>query len=320
VGRRIGTLFSAAVAAAAIAAPSSASAATEFGDNCIANNDFSEGVTFFESAGVGNPLPVSAPSGGVITNWRVTVVPVPFGFAQTFKVLRLNPAAKTAQVIAEEGRTLAGGVNSFATRIPVQAGDRLSLFGTGMVQTLICSTPGTDSLIGGFSGNGGGVGSGNPYIELPEEFRIPVAAVLEPDADNDGFGDETQDKCPQNAAVQVPCPVAVIDSFALAKKGKAVVLVATNSATSVTVSGSAKLPKAKKGKKARSSAQAKLAKVTKVVDPGKLVRFTLNFPKSLKSAVAGLPKGKSVTLNLTATAPNLAGPASTDKAKLKLKG
>jgi hypothetical protein len=35
---------------------------------------------------------------------------------------------------------------------------------------------------------------------------LNVSAVLEPDADGDGFGDETQDQCPTNATTQGPCP------------------------------------------------------------------------------------------------------------------
>ncbi len=35
-----------------------------------------------------------------------------------------------------------------------------------------------------------------------------ASAVVEPDADGDGFGDETQDGCLGNAAVQGACPVA----------------------------------------------------------------------------------------------------------------
>jgi hypothetical protein len=36
--------------------------------------------------------------------------------------------------------------------------------------------------------------------------------------------------------------------------------------------------------------------------------------------VAALQKGKAVTLKLSATAPNLAGPATTDRSRVKLKG
>jgi hypothetical protein len=37
-------------------------------------------------------------------------------------------------------------------------------------------------------------------------YRVNVAATIEPDADEDGFGDETQDQCPTDASTQGPCP------------------------------------------------------------------------------------------------------------------
>jgi hypothetical protein len=148
--------------------------------------------------------------------------------------------------------------------------------------------------------------------------RIPVFATLEPDADNDGFGDETQDRCPQSAAIQTECPVVIVDSYALRQKSSIMVLVSTSEAAPVSVSGTAKLPKG--GGKAKSSAQAKLKKLTKNVPSGKLVRFKLKLPGSLKSALASLPRGKSITVKLQANATNVAGQVSKDKSKLKLKG
>ena len=38
--------------------------------------------------------------------------------------------------------------------------------------------------------------------------QLDVSAVFELEADNDGFGDETQDLCPTNASTQGPCPAA----------------------------------------------------------------------------------------------------------------
>ena len=35
--------------------------------------------------------------------------------------------------------------------------------------------------------------------------ELMVAATIEPDADKDGFGDETQDQCPRQATTQGPC-------------------------------------------------------------------------------------------------------------------
>jgi hypothetical protein len=68
------------------------------------------------------------------------------------------------------------------------------------------------------------------------------------------------------------------------------------------------------------SAQAKLKAVTKTVTPGKLNRFSLNFPATLKEAIAALPSGKTITVKLQASATDLAGRKATDKAQLKIKG
>ena len=37
-------------------------------------------------------------------------------------------------------------------------------------------------------------------------LRIPISALVEPDADQDGFGDETQDQCPGVAGTVDGCP------------------------------------------------------------------------------------------------------------------
>jgi hypothetical protein len=298
--------------AAALLAPT-ASAATEFGDTCTANEEFFAPITFFEASAPANPLPIAAPSAGVLTKWKVNLIPeVPVTFPQTLKVLRLNTASHTALVVGETTATIASGANVINARIPVQAGDRLSIFGSGLVETLICVTPGEESLIGGFEGNGGGTGSTNPYIELPEEFRVPVAAVIEPDADSDGFGDETQDGCPQSAAFQTPCPVVKVDASSVIKrKGSVIVLVTTDSSAPVKVTGTAKLGKGQK---------AKLSGPTKTVAPGKIARFTLKFPKKLKDKLGDLTKKQSLQLKVNARATDLVGRVTKDSLKTRLKG
>ena len=44
---------------------------------------------------------------------------------------------------------------------------------------------------------------------MPQAFSgttLLVSGVIEPDADNDGYGDETQDACPAEASLHVaPC-------------------------------------------------------------------------------------------------------------------
>ncbi len=296
-----------------------AAASTEIGNNCLANFSVPGFTVVQVQNAPGSSLPAAAPTGGVITKWKTNLPPVPITIPQILKVVRPTGVANQFQVVGESpAANVGGGITTVDARIPIQAGDHLGLSdggGEGSA-TLACKTENTGDEIGVLKGNAT-VGSTQTFEPAPK-FSLPVAAVIEPDADNDGFGDETQDKCPQSAAVQAECPVVVLDSFALAKKSSIVVLVSTDESASVTVSGTVKLPKG--AKKASASAKAKLKKVKHTVPAGKLVRFTLKFPGSLKSALRSLPRGKSLTVKLQAQAKNVAGQVFTDKAKLKLKG
>jgi hypothetical protein len=303
-------------AALTLTGAANAGAATEIGSNCPANAGTGEYSLVQLEKSPANPLPVAAPAAGVITQWKVNIaVPIP-GLGQRLQVLRPAGVANAYQVVAEtEVRTVTLGQNAFPTRIPVQGGDQIGAASQGEAQAVLyCATPGGGTL-GGHPGVAP-VGATEAFPPLAEGIEVALAAVIEPDADGDGFGDETQDKCPQAASTQVECPVIVLDSFPLAKKSSIVVLVAASESGSVSVSGTAKLPKAKK---ASSSAQAKLKKVTRTVTAGKIARFTLRLPGNLKAALKSLPKGKKVTVKLQATATNVAGQVSRDKAKLRLK-
>jgi hypothetical protein len=293
--------------------PPAASAATEFGDNCVANTSGKAAVptTLFALTAAGNPLSLTAPSAGVITKWKFNLAPEATGITipQTLKVLR-QTGPLSVQVIGESTQNVTGGANSSDTRIPVQAGDRLALFAATETFVLYCEVPGPINRLAAFEG-GAGVGSSGSFIEVEDDARIPAFAVIEPDADNDGFGDETQDKCPQSAAAQAACPVIALSASAIAKKGLVTVLITSGTQAPVTVTGTAKLGKGK---------TAKLNGGTQVVAPGTIARFTLLFPKSLRSKLKQLSPKQRLTLNLTATAVNVTGQPSTTPLKAKLKG
>ena len=278
-------------------------------------DELSSTATLFEISAPANPLPTAAPAAGVITKWKVTLVPAPVTLPHTLKVLRVTGPA-TVQNIGEASGNVGPGVNTFDARIPVQTGDRLGLFSPTPEGTLVCEGPGPPGLIGGFEGSGGGVGSSTPFVEVPTEVRIPVAAIIEPDADNDGFGDETQDKCPQSAAIQTECPVVTLDATPIVKKGSVILLVTASSIAPVTVSASARIPNAV----AKSSALTKLKGQTKVVKPGKVVRFRLGFSKALRSALKALPASKTVKLKTVTSAKNVAGQVTKKRINLRLKG
>jgi hypothetical protein len=97
-----------------------------------------------------------------------------------------------------------GGVNK---GIPIAAGDRLGVVrstGTNGQGAQIWSSTST----GGFLGAGLGIhNSGGQSYPSMADYELLVQYSVEPDADHDGYGDETQDKCPSNPSTHGTCPV-----------------------------------------------------------------------------------------------------------------
>jgi len=295
------------IAVGSIAAPS-ASAATEIGNNCVATTA-PPGYTMVQLAKApGSSLPLAATGPGVVTKWKVRLPSVPGTFPQTLKVFR--PVGGNAfNVIAENTQNIGTGESTFDVRVPVQAGDRLGLYGSGSLGALACVTSNTADVLGTFIGNIP-IGSTQNFTANPG-LQVAVSGLVEPDADGDGYGDETQDKCPQNAAVQVPCPVVALSTSASAKRGLANVLITASSQAAVTVGGTVKLGKGK---------TATLSGGTQVVLPGVISKFTLLFGQKLKEKLKSLSRKRSLTLNLTASAPNVVGAPTVSALSVKLKG
>jgi hypothetical protein len=286
-----------------------ASAATQVGNACVGDRAETGFVTLLQLANAGGPPSISVPQAGVITKWGASVIPYPGGISEKLKVFR--PAAGPLNFTAVGESTtqpIVGGVNSFDTRVPVQAGDRLGVSGTpGAIYCEAASAP-TDVM--GVLASDPPLGSIATFTEQPNA-QASITATVEPDVDGDGYGDETQDKCPQSAATQAPCPVVTLSAVGAVKKALATVSVTSSSQASVTVAGKVKLGKGK---------TAKLSGGTQIVAPGTLAKFVLLFPKKLQSALKALPRKSSLTLSVTVSAPNVIGAPTTKTLKLHLKG
>lgn len=297
----------------------SAAASIEVGNKCVAN-DAEKNLTIFGTAnGPGSPLPATIPSAGVITRWTFNSPSVPPGVLnQKLKVVR--PAGGPGQVqIAGESvlEPIVTGLSTFSTRVPVQAGDRLGTYGiatsggTTEPITLFCEPAGAGDRADALAGDPS-VGSSVTGLGEHANTQVPITAVVEADADSDGFGDETQDKCPQSASAQGDCPTVAIDaSSAIKRKGSVVILVTTSSAAPVATAGTVNLGKGKK---------AKLNGGTQTVSPGKISRFTLKFPGGLKAKLAKLDAKRTLQLKVTVTATDLVGRVTTDILKARLRG
>ena len=101
-------------------------------------------------------------------------------------------------------------LHSFGVRIPVQAGDRIGLgtapnAGDAPTSCFVKRAVTGDQL---FEGPDFAIGATSDLSApgAPFRERLNIQATLEPDADVDGFGDETQDQCPSDATTQGACP------------------------------------------------------------------------------------------------------------------
>jgi hypothetical protein len=319
--KRVSLLLAAVFAVSAFIGVSQASAATEFGSECQANESVSGPYSFISiSHGPGSPLPAAAPVSGVITSWKTTLK---FGevppeeaefigslFRQELSVWR--PAGGNSYTLVGQspgGPLNLNGTSTFPARIPVAAGDHLGLGGTSV--TLICEETGSAADVSGFAVGVPPVGSTKAFLPEPE-LQLPVVAKIEPDVDGDGYGDETQDLCPQSAAYQTACPVVTISSKPFVAGKKAVTLyVSTSLSAPVGVTGTVNLGKGKK---------ATLTAVAQTVTPGSLTPFKLTLSKQVTKALAETSTKKSLTLSITASATNVTGAPSTSTSTVKLKG
>jgi hypothetical protein len=201
----------AAVAVIAVLAigPASASGAMTLGSTQSANTACAAPNTVDVQTAVTpgvNSYTVPA-GGGVITSWQHQARQIA-GALLKFKVLRpLSPLAGAAsfQFVGESAFQAVPQpiFYDFPVRIPVNAGDRIGLATASNAATAppACNTGGetiADEVYEGADGSS----TLNPF----NTFRLNISAKLEPDADKDGYGDETQDKCATDAKTQGTCP------------------------------------------------------------------------------------------------------------------
>lgn len=248
----------------------------------------------------------------MVTKWKVNSG-VPTAVGQKLQILRPTGNPNEFQTVAESApATVSQGLNSFDTRLPIQAGDRpaaASAPGGSVPAPLYCSTANVEDEMGALTPEST-LGSTNTYPPAPG-LVAAISAVIEPDADNDGYGDETQDACPQSATTQVACPVVTLSASATATKKLVTVLLTGTPPATVTVNGNVSLGKGKK---------AKLKGGTKAVTPGAFTKFKLKFPAKLIKRLQELPPSKKLTLKITSTAPNIAAAPTKKVIKVKLKG
>jgi hypothetical protein len=201
----------AAVVLVGLSHPAAASAAqtigqTAPGSSCTAGESYTAGVLTS-----GNSY--SPTASGVITSWSSFAGSVA-NAEMKLLVLKPNPSAggPTHFIATQKDQvrvlTQANALNTFSgMHLPIDAGDQLGLF--------LQAPSGADCFFDVASADTGlFFTGGDPPLSQDSDFtgsnssrRLNASAIVEPDADRDGFGDETQDACPTSAATQGACRV-----------------------------------------------------------------------------------------------------------------
>jgi hypothetical protein len=158
----------------------------------------------------------AVPFSGVITSWSYLAAGSPGQLA--LLVVKLIGEEHTAlpgfpynkAVVQEIGESAsvtpsANLLNTFPTRISVEAGNLIGLKPSAEGQCYAEHRPEYEMAFGSVSGPGS---TAKFSVKEENETQVDVSARLEPDADGDGFGDESQDQCPTVPATQGPCPTA----------------------------------------------------------------------------------------------------------------
>ncbi|MBJ7518572.1 MAG: hypothetical protein JHC84_02650 [Solirubrobacteraceae bacterium] len=131
------------------------------------------------------------PVDGVVTSWQTST-----SASNAASLVRVR-----AGEVAESARRTDGhsGVGAGSEVIPVslrvRAGDRLTVGFSGTFTGTTASPAGAPALVWRTADGG---------EEVQADARVAMVAVIEPDADGDGKGDETQDECPSGGTG--PCP------------------------------------------------------------------------------------------------------------------
>jgi hypothetical protein len=179
-----------------VAAPASA---TTVGQTNALLGECGEGYRAVQHT-TGGPPSYTVPFEGVVTSFTTVGTPT----APT-RLLLLEPVSGNVYKVAEKseyGAFPTPGLHTSETQISAKAGQRIGVYGT--ICVFAASFAG--DAVGFDTGPDPELGSNQTFPVGGTPLRLNVSAVVEPDADQDGFGDETQDACAGQAGATGGCP------------------------------------------------------------------------------------------------------------------
>ena len=157
---------------------------------------------------------VTAPAAGVITAVRTQQSAGNAGSHFKVKVIdyvnrSFSPSATVTVRNSSDALTIAGSGSpeSFAVHLPIAAGQGIALFSSEPTDCNYDTSDSGDQIL--FNGDPEpAAGTSISAQDGSMSARVPLEATIEPDADGDGYGDETQDACPNDPTRQAaPCVV-----------------------------------------------------------------------------------------------------------------
>jgi hypothetical protein len=198
---------------AATALPASASAAVTVGadlNQSVTDCNQCAALTLTKSSGAPE---LGSPISGVLVSARVRT----YGVAGPGEFRILHPTGTTDEyrndgvlpVTPADNAVLGGLVTEVPARLPIQAGDRISVAFPNLDVFFIHSAPLALCAVHleSIPATEHGFGTNALYTTPPcGAHEVLVQGTVEADADHDGYGDETQDLCPTDPTTHGPCP------------------------------------------------------------------------------------------------------------------
>lgn len=152
-------------------------------------------TAFTGDPATGGPL-AKAPSDGVVVRWRVrSATSVP---AAKLNLIRPVGSGRYESAGTSDSQALPAGTGVFPARVKIAAGDTIGLDQSSDAQVFATAPSDVYTFTPALSS-----GSSIPMKSSGKELLLN--ADVEPDADGDGYGDETQDQCPTDPSRATEC-------------------------------------------------------------------------------------------------------------------
>jgi Ca2+-binding RTX toxin-like protein len=197
---------------------------------CASNAGFSDRLQRSSVSGNSYVVP---PGDGVITSWTASVASG--SMTEKLRVFTLDSASTAIPTAESSEQTVTSTPTTFPTRISVVGGQVIGFAFMGQSTGCTYLNTGAPGDVLSFSELAGPLYLSEATGDSAG-FLVNIKAVIEPDADNDDFGDVTQDQCPTDPSTQAPPCAPPPPAPTCAAPGQGAI---TGTAASDTITGTA---------------------------------------------------------------------------------